>query len=111
MLCLDYHSNRKEMVKTSAIEMFASKRKSLVEPLFHAESDLYQTLQFADWISAVVGKIYSYNARPHEFSENKPFKDYFGDRIKRASLSSGVRMQKIQNTAMAEAIAKARNKA
>ncbi|WP_170427099.1 DUF3800 domain-containing protein [Ruegeria arenilitoris] len=110
MLCLDYHSNRKEMVKTSAIEMFGSKRKSLVEPLFHAESDLYQTLQFADWVSAVVGKIYSYNARPHEYSENKPFKDYFGVRLRQASLKSGVRMQKIQNTAMAQAIASAHQK-
>ena len=98
------------MVKTSAIEMFGSKRKSLVEPLFHAESDLYQTLQFADWISAVVGKIYSYNVRPHEYSENEPFKRYFEDRLRRASLRSGVRMQKLSNTAMAEALAKAKNR-
>lgn len=107
MLCLDFHSNRKEMVKTSAIEMFGSKRRTLVEPLFHAESDLYQTLQFADWVSAVVGKIYAYNTRPNEYSENEPFKRYFEDRLRRASLRSGVRMQKIANTAMAEAIANA----
>lgn len=108
MLCLDYHSNRKEMVKTSAIEMFGASRKSLVEPLFHAESDLYQTLQFADWVAAVVGKLYAYNTRPNEFSQNEPFKRYFEDRMKRISLKSGVRMQKISNTAMAEAFAKAR---
>ncbi|UWP96214.1 DUF3800 domain-containing protein [Aliiroseovarius crassostreae] len=107
ILCLDYHSNRAEMVKSSAVEMFGAKRKSLIEPLFHAESDLYQTLQFADWIAAVVGKIYSYNTCPHEFAENEPFKTYFGDRIKRASLKSGVRMQKVENTAMANAFASA----
>ncbi len=107
MLCLDYHSNRKEMVKTSAIEMFGSNRKALVEPLFHAESDLYQTLQFSDWVAAVVGKMYAYNTRPNEFSENLPFKRYFETRIKKAALNSGVRLQRIQNTAMAEAFASA----
>ncbi len=109
-LCLDYHSNRKEMVKTSAIEMYGSQRKTLVEPLFHAESDLYQTLQFADWTASVVGKMYAYNTRPNEFVENKAFKIYFEDRLRRASLKSGVRMQKIKNTAMAEAIAASRAK-
>lgn len=107
MLCLDYHSNRKEMVKTSAIEMFGAGRRSLVEPLFHAESDLYQTVQFADWVAAVTGKIYSYKCRPNEFSENEPFQRYFHDRIKRAALKSGIRHQKIDNTAMASAIASA----
>lgn len=107
ILCLDYHSNRAEMVKTSAVEMFGERRKALIEPLFHAESDLYQTLQFADWVAAVVGKMYAYNTRPNEFSEFAPFKDYFEDRIRRASLHSGVRMQKIENTAMAEKMAKA----
>lgn len=105
ILCLDYHSNRAEMVKTSAIEMYGESRRCLIEPLFHAESDLYQTLQFADWIAAVVGKIYAYNTRPNEFSEMEPFKTYFEDRIRQASLSSGVRMQPIINTGMAEKLA------
>jgi hypothetical protein len=106
-LCLDYHSNRREMVKTSAIEMYAEGRKSLVEPLFHAESELYQTLQFADWVASVVGKIYAYNTRPNQYSENKPFKTYFEERLKARSLKSGVRMANINNMAMAEAIASA----
>lgn len=105
ILCLDYHSNRAEMVKSSAFEMFGAERKSLIEPLFHAESDLYQTLQFADWIAAVIGKIYAYNTCPNEFSENEPFKTYFEDRVRRASLKSGVRMQKLANPAMADAYA------
>ena len=107
VLCLDYHSNRAQMVKTCAIEMHGAARKTLIEPVFHAESDLYQSLQFADWVAAVVGKMYAYKCRPTEFSENEPFKRYFEARIRRASLASGVRLQKIENTAMAHAYASA----
>lgn len=87
--------------------MFGAGRKSLVEPLFHAESDLYQTVQFADWVAAVTGKIYAYKCRPNEYSENEPFQRYFHDRVKRAALASGIRHQKIDNTAMANAMASA----
>ncbi len=92
LLCADYHSNRKMMIETCGIEMFGiSNRTSLLEPMFHADSHLYQTVQFADWIAAIIGKYETYNARPDEYTDYQKFHHYFDKRLQQASINSSIR--------------------
>ncbi len=70
LMILDQHKDRIKLLETSAKTMFGSSpARSLIEPPFHVESHLYQTIQVADWISTVVGRAFAYRTRPHDFPE------------------------------------------
>ena len=65
----------------------------LIEPPFHLESHRYQTLQAADWIAGLVGRLGAYWADPTTYSDNQAFRQYFENRLKQVSIRSSVRMQ------------------
>ena len=80
------------MIEACGIEMFGfSKRTALLEPLFHAESNLYQTVQFADWIATIVGRYEAYRAKPDEFGQFQLYERYFYDRLKQVSIYNYIR--------------------
>ena len=92
IICSDYHNNRKKMIEACGIEMFGfSKRTALLEPLFHAESHLYQTVQFADWIATIVGRCEAYRAKSDEFGHFHLYERYFYDRLKQVSIYNYIR--------------------
>ena len=66
-------------------------RRHLIEPPFHLESHRYQTLQAADWIAGLVGRLAAAWADADTYPENEVFRRYFEDRLNRASHRSGVR--------------------
>ena len=66
-------------------------KRTLIEPPFQAESDRYQTLQAADWIAALIGRMGAFWTDRNAYPENKIFRTYFEDRIKQAELRSGIR--------------------
>ena len=63
----------------------------LVEPPFQAESHQYHTLQAADWIAGVVGRMAAYNAKPDEYADNKIFLDRFEAKFAMVSKRSSIR--------------------
>ena len=63
----------------------------MIEPPFQAESHRYQTLQAADWIAGLVGRLGALWADPDAYSENSLFRYYFEQRLNRISTRSGIR--------------------
>ena len=73
--------------------MYAKKdrRRRLIEPPFHLKSHRYQTLQPADWIAGLVGRLGAAWADPAAYPENEVFRRYFEYRLNQVSRRSGVR--------------------
>ena len=70
----------------------AEERRRLIEPLFQGESHRYQTLQAADWIAGLVGRLGAYWANSTAYRENQVFHQYFERRLNEVSRRSGVRL-------------------
>jgi len=69
-----------------------TQRKYMIEPPFQAESHRYQTLQAADWIAGLVGRLGAFWADPDAYPENALFRRYFEQRLNRVSHRSGIRI-------------------
>lgn len=76
---------RMEIFASTAAFMFSNQDASkLLEPPLEVESHLYQTVQCADWICALLGRISAFKYDP-EFSEFDWSIKYFGARLARLS--------------------------
>lgn len=85
---------REKIVEASGRTMFGDDgRKRLIEPPIQAESHLYQTLQCADWICGLIGRLGCNFALPDEYGDFEWAEKYFGDRIRKVSPGSGIRRQ------------------
>jgi len=85
-------SFRSEIVREATIQMYGpDKRKCLIEPPIQAESHLFQTLQCADWLCGLIGRVATYQTCPGEFSELSWTDKYFKARLFAAAPNSGVR--------------------
>ena len=94
----DGNSMRHELVKQASFSMFGQdKRLNLIEPPIQAESHLYQTIQCADWICGLVGKLSYYNVKPDDCENLKVFHDLFFERLSMVERRSGIRRVKITN--------------
>ena len=93
VLILDGHNQRPALITGAAQSMYRPNetRRRLIEPPFHVESHRYQTLQAADWIAGLVGRLGAVWAEPAAWPENDVFRRYFEHRINRASRRSGIR--------------------
>ena len=93
LLALDEHALRPAFITEASRSMYggAERRRRLIEPLFHLESHRYQTIQAADWIAALIGRLGAIWAKEEEFPENFAFRRHFEHRINRLSRRSGFR--------------------
>lgn len=92
LLTLDEHDQRDALITQAAVAMYgAEQRRCLVEPPFQVESHRYQTMQAADWIAGLVGRLGAYWKAPDEFPENEIFAKYFATRLHRCAVRSGIR--------------------
>ena len=93
VLALDEHSLRAKLITEAAQSMYGRNepRRHLIEPPFHLESYRYQTVQAADWIAGLVGRIGAIWAHPTAYPENEVFRRYFEHRLNRISRRSGIR--------------------
>lgn len=94
VLILDEHILRPALLTAASRSMYARKehrRRHLIEPPFHLESHRYQTLQAADWIAGLVGRLGAIWADPLAYPENQVFRDYFEERLCQVSRRSGIR--------------------
>ncbi len=97
VLILDQHSQRLALIKQAAQSMYASGdegRRRLIEPVFQVESDRYQTLQAADWIAGLIGRLGAIWCSPMVNPESRMFHKYFEQRINQVSHRSGIKTQK-----------------
>ena len=67
------------------------RRRCLVEPPFQLESHRYQTMQAADWIAGLTGRLGAYWKARDEYSENEIFEKYFAARLNQCAVRSGIR--------------------
>ena len=93
LLVLDEHDQREALVTAASQAMYKTgeARRRLIEPPFQVESERYQTLQAADWIAGLTGRIAATWACPEDYADWTPFKRYFEARLNRASRRSGLR--------------------
>jgi len=92
LLALDEHDQRSALVTQAAIAMYGTdQRRCLVEPPFQLESHRYQTMQAADWIAGLTGRLGAYWKAPDEYAENEIFATYFAARLHRCAVRSGIR--------------------
>ena len=92
IVILDEHDQRSALIAAAARSMYGHEpRRHLIEPPFHLESHRYQTLQAADWIAGLVGRLGAIWAAPADYPENEPFRRYFEHRVNRVSPRSGIR--------------------
>lgn len=76
---------RERVVLKSAGHMFGShKARNLMEPPMQVESHLYQTVQCADWICGLLGRLSAYQIDA-DFEEFSWAEKYFADRIEKVS--------------------------
>ena len=94
ILVLDEHQARESLITTASIEMFGKanqSRMTLSEPPFQVESHRFQTVQAADWIAGMVGRISAYRLCPHEYGDWNIFDKYFGQTLDEATIRSSIR--------------------
>ena len=94
LLVLDEHDQRSALLTKASQRMYGGDepRRQLIEPPFQAESHRYQTVQAADWICGLVGRIGAFRAKPGSYAQNEVFVRYFGERLNRVSRRSGIRI-------------------
>ena len=93
LLALDEHPMRAELLTAAARGMYGGTdpRRQLIEPPFHLESHRYQTVQAADWIAGLVGRLGAIWKEPDAWPENVVFRRYFEHRLTRIQVRSRVR--------------------
>lgn len=98
MLILDQQEEnvlRGEIVETASIAMFGTDaRVNLIEPPVQVESHLYQTVQCADWLCGIFGRLTHYECEPDTKADFKAIHDYFHERIHKVSLRSSLKRAK-----------------
>lgn len=82
---------RESNVEACTLAMFEQdpqqeKCRTLIEPPMQAESHLFQTLQCADWICGLIGRLAAFKAKADEYEDWEIFEKYFLERIQRGAL-------------------------
>ncbi|MCY1232921.1 DUF3800 domain-containing protein [Achromobacter veterisilvae] len=89
---------REMNVEACTLAMFedaAHRCRTLIEPLIQGESYLFQTLQCADWICGLVGRLCAYQVASSQYQDWEIFHRYFYDRLQAAALPcSGLERRK-----------------
>lgn len=94
---------RKQIVATASAEMFGpAGRIRLIEPPIQAESHLFQTLQCADWICGMVGRLGAYVCRPDQYPELNWTSKYFQARLNALAPFSSFRKKPESHLTFAE---------
>ena len=101
MMILDQHSDRIRLLESASKTMFSphNPARCLIEPPFQVESHLYQTIQAADWIASLVGRLMAFTVEPGQYSDWDWAEKYFGQRVRSLSTHSSLwRPQPAQRT-------------
>lgn len=91
LIFMDDHESRTQIVKNAIYEMHQQQKFQLIEAPVQVDSKLYQTIQCADWLCSIYGKISYFDIEPNSKPDYELFKRYFGSRIAQAQKRSNVR--------------------
>lgn len=82
----EWRETNVEICTLAMFEDTAEKCRTLIEPPIQAESHLFQTIQCADWICGLIGRLTALSSAPDEYPELEPFDRYFSERINDVSM-------------------------
>ncbi|TGZ98165.1 DUF3800 domain-containing protein [Rodentibacter pneumotropicus] len=91
LILMDDSESRASIVKNAIYEMHQNEKYQLIEAPVQVDSKLYQTIQCADWLCSIYGKISFFDVEPESKPDYGLFKLYFGDKIASAQKRSNVR--------------------
>ncbi|MWQ87803.1 DUF3800 domain-containing protein [Glaesserella parasuis] len=91
LIFMDDSESSASIVKNAIYEMHQNSKFQLIEAPVQVDSKLYQTIQCADWLCAIYGKLSFYEIEPESKPDYEIFKRYFGDRIAKVQKRSNVR--------------------
>lgn len=91
LIFMDDSEGRSDIVKRSIYEMHQNDKYQLIEAPMQVDSKLYQTIQCADWLCSIYGKIAFFNTEPKSKPQYEIFKKYFEERILAQQKRSNVR--------------------
>ena len=90
-IVLDEHSARKDLLECAQKTMYGKNpAHHLVSPPFEVESYLDQTMQAADWIAAIVGRLWAHESLPDHYADHGKFRAYYWDRLHGIATHSAV---------------------
>jgi len=107
IIVIDEHSARKELLECAAKTMFGNTpAKRLISPPFEVESYLNQSMQAADWLAAIIGRLWAFELQPIQYGDHQQMHSYFWDRIHTvASHSTVFRRHPFKGSAQVVALA------
>ncbi|MCK4130181.1 DUF3800 domain-containing protein [Ralstonia pseudosolanacearum] len=85
---------RTQIVSEASIQMFGEARMTMIEPPIQAESHLFQTLQCADWLCGLIGRVGCYHLLPESYTDLDWTEKYFVHRLNHAAPNSGIRRER-----------------
>lgn len=92
LMILDQHSDRLRLLESATKTMFSphNPARCLLEPPFQVESHLYQTIQAADWIATLVGRLQAHSCEPNQYADWEWAERYFGRSIRNLATHSSM---------------------
>lgn len=85
---------RESNVEVCTLAMFSDNSEQcrrLIEPPIQGESHLFQTLQCADWICGLIGRLHAYEVAPEQYADWEIFHRYFQQRLRDSEIpGSGI---------------------
>ncbi|MNP21965.1 hypothetical protein D3C76_1146060 [compost metagenome] len=82
----EWRERNVEACTRAMFEDTAEKCRSLIEPPLQGESHLFQTLQCADWVCGLIGRLMTLAVSPEEYPDWEPFDRFFSTRIAQVAL-------------------------
>jgi hypothetical protein len=82
VMVVDEHSARKQLLITASKSMYgATPASHMLSPPFEVESYINQNIQAADWLCAIIGRLWAHETRPDQYADHEKFRGYFWDRL------------------------------
>jgi hypothetical protein len=92
MMVLDEHPSRERILTVASTSMFGPlQRTRLIEPPFQVPSHRFQTVQAADWLCGLIGRLGCYWVDPVGYADCAWARQHFHDKLMEASIRSGIR--------------------
>jgi hypothetical protein len=91
IMVVDEHSTRKQLLITASKTMYGHEPcRHMLSPPFEVESYINQNMQAADWIAAIIGRLWAHEVRRQEYADHTDFKAYFWQRVHQVATHSTV---------------------
>ena len=77
-MVVDEHSARKALLVTASKTMYGENPTlHLLCPPFEVKSYINQNIQAADWVAAIVGRLFAHEILPDQYKDHANFRLYF----------------------------------